>query len=43
MVQVPRIQLKGIMRPSLTEAEQQRDEMLQAELYTVGKAEEPLI
>ena len=43
MMQVPSLLLKGNMRSSLAEAEQEQGEMLQAELYTVAKAAEPLI
>lgn len=43
MMQVPSLLLKGNMGSSLAEAEQEQDEMLQAELYMVTKTEEPLI
>lgn len=42
-MQVSSLLLKGNMRSSLAKAEQEQGEMLQAELYSVAKAGEPLI
>lgn len=43
MLQVPSLLLKGNMTQTLVEVEQLQGEMLQAELYTVTKVEQPLI